>query len=282
MTVIRAAKLSERAFRLPAKRPRRDESMAEHDAHASGSENWVSNETTDEQVDTPKYEMAEPLARPQSVEEADETELGIYTEHGTVEGQATTMERATPDISYEEYKRLHQVELDTLRERTIEDAMDEANRVAREGMDYAFRSELDNLKSVVQSAQRAAEQDVDSLADAAVEVVYEAVLKILGKELVNAEGVVGIVREAIRHAKDRSNLIVRVAPADLAVIRSHGLEPDRRGTPNFQIAADDRVELGGCLLETPAGNLDGRLETQLQLLRETLLHARTKWNEPEA
>jgi flagellar assembly protein FliH len=43
-----------------------------------------------------------------------------------------------------------------------------------------------------------------------------------------------------------------------------------------EIAADDRVELGGCLLETPSGTLDSRLEVQLANLRRTLLEARSR------
>src|SRR6266542_2940076 len=84
-------------------------------------------------------------------------------------------------------------------------------------------------------------------------------------------------REAVRRARDRSRLIVRVSPADFDVIRQNrdeileGLEAG-----HVEIAADDRVELGGCLLETPSGNLDSRLEVQLANLRRTLLEARSR------
>jgi flagellar biosynthesis/type III secretory pathway protein FliH len=40
------------------------------------------------------------------------------------------------------------------------------------------------------------------------------------------------------------------------------------------LLSDDRVLLGGCLIETSGGTLDGRLETQMQQLRDTLLAAR--------
>jgi len=282
MTVIRAAKLSERAFVLPAVRPRRDEPVSANDTVTSDVEKWVADATTKEQIDESVYEVDQSTNVRDATEETDEPELGIYTERGTVGGQTTSVEQGAPDISYEEYKRQHQSELDVLRAQTVAEAMAEADRTARDEIDRVFRSELENLQNIVQSAQKAVEQDLDSLADTAVEIVYEALLKILGKELANAEGAAAAVREVIRHAKDRSKLVVRVSPTDFSVIRSRGVEHDIRHDPDVQIVADDRVELGGCLLETPAGNLDGRLETQLQLLRETLLQARTKWNEPEA
>jgi flagellar biosynthesis/type III secretory pathway protein FliH len=37
---------------------------------------------------------------------------------------------------------------------------------------------------------------------------------------------------------------------------------------------DERVALGGCLIDSPGGTLDGRLETQLQRLREVLVATR--------
>jgi flagellar biosynthesis/type III secretory pathway protein FliH len=37
------------------------------------------------------------------------------------------------------------------------------------------------------------------------------------------------------------------------------------------------VKWGGCVLEGASGNLDARLETQMQRLRDTLLAARAKW-----
>jgi flagellar biosynthesis/type III secretory pathway protein FliH len=38
----------------------------------------------------------------------------------------------------------------------------------------------------------------------------------------------------------------------------------------FEIVADSRVELGGCIVETNTGSLDGRFEVQLRELYETL------------
>ena len=52
-----------------------------------------------------------------------------------------------------------------------------------------------------------------------------------------------------------------------------GLLPKNGDTARLELVADERVELGGCLIETDGGTLDGRLETQLKRLRDTLLDA---------
>ena len=91
-----------------------------------------------------------------------------------------------------------------------------------------------------------------------------------------------MVRQVIRRTKERTKLVVRVSPADWSILEGNeaalveGLSVDA-----VELFADDRVQVGGCLLETPAGNLDGRLEVQLAGLREALVNARAAESEGE-
>jgi flagellar assembly protein FliH len=103
------------------------------------------------------------------------------------------------------------------------------------------------------------------------------VCKLLGQALASREGVTAAVREVVRRARERSRLTLRVSPSDYALIREHlatvleGLEAGQ-----VEVVSDERVHLGGCLLETPSGSLDGRLEVQLESLRRTLLAAQSE------
>jgi flagellar assembly protein FliH len=129
---------------------------------------------------------------------------------------------------------------------------------------------------VVSSGRSRLDAGIEDLTDLGAEIAFEVVCKVLGQAFTEREAVVFAVREAVRRARDRSRLTVRVSPADFEVIRDHrdkileGLEAGK-----VEIIADERVELGGCLLETPSGNLDGRLEAQLANLHRTLLAAKS-------
>jgi flagellar assembly protein FliH len=125
------------------------------------------------------------------------------------------------------------------------------------------------------------ERDLDGLAEIGAEIAFEAVTRIIGRSYLDHEGITAVVREVIGHAKDRSRLVIRVSPADYhELIETRESLTENGNSRSIEILADDRVELGGCLLETPAGNLDGRLEVQLQQLRDTLLNARLRRSEP--
>lgn len=169
--------------------------------------------------------------------------------------------------------------------RRQEEARNEGYASGREAGHEAGRSEIHaelaervaRFDAMFEAMRTESDKALEATLDAAVEVVFEAVTRILGQQLVDRAGTTAAVREAIRHCKDRTKLVARVAPSDYQLICEHrdGLVEQANGGA-IEIVPDDIVELGGCVLETPAGSLDARLEIQIQRLRETLVNARHK------
>lgn len=189
----------------------------------------------------------------------------------------TREEEVEPRISYEEYERRLGAELERMQQTAREEGYAQGLEQARQQVQSEYAGELEHLRELVQSARAALEQQLEGLMDIGTEIVYEAVTKIMGRAYPDQQGVVGVVREVIRHAKDRTRLVVRVHPDDQPVLAACAEElVTGLNVGQIEVLGDDRVALGGCLLETPAGNLDGRLEIQLQQLRDTLLGVRAR------
>jgi flagellar biosynthesis/type III secretory pathway protein FliH len=70
-------------------------------------------------------------------------------------------------------------------------------------------------------------------------------------------------------------VVVQVSARDLPLLAA-GEQALRAafGGRKLALAADPRIELGGCVLETRLGSLDGRLETQLRAVFEAIHAAR--------
>jgi flagellar assembly protein FliH len=51
------------------------------------------------------------------------------------------------------------------------------------------------------------------------------------------------------------------------------IKTDLGGIGQLEVQAERRVARGGAMLRTQAGEIDGRLETQLERARETLIEA---------
>ncbi len=91
--------------------------------------------------------------------------------------------------------------------------------------------------------------------------------KMIRRELLLEEGtIVGMVRGALARVVGGSEVTLRVSPSDYEVLNARKAElsvglDEIRG---IRLEADSSVAPGGCLVETPSGLVDARLETQLE------------------
>lgn len=132
------------------------------------------------------------------------------------------------------------------------------------------------LEQITSNAQVAFDRELETLERICVEVVGEALAKIAGPLLNSKQAVVGGVREILLRVKEGRELTIRVAPQDYELLRNHEKElSDALVGRKYDFMSDPRVELGGCIVETKSGSLDGRLEVQLRELYETLRMAKS-------
>jgi flagellar biosynthesis/type III secretory pathway protein FliH len=133
------------------------------------------------------------------------------------------------------------------------------------------RAEIEKLRDLAKAAELAYADDEEQLQAICVDVVAAALGKIAGPLLASELAAVGAVEEVLRRVKDGREITIRVARDDVAVMRKFESDlVDVLQGRKFEIVADGRVELGGCIVETKTGSLDGRLEVQLRELYETL------------
>ncbi len=118
------------------------------------------------------------------------------------------------------------------------------------------------------------EQRTQVLADAEDDLVamsFEVICRILGVRA----ALPATIREMVKQLMAQravEGACVHLHPEDLEHLRSEvGMAPD---VAPWQWVADDKVQIGGVLVRTRQGNLDARLEVQLEALRQALLNAR--------
>lgn len=179
-------------------------------------------------------------------------------------------------ISYDEYRERFDAELVALERQAQRQGFEKGEAEGREQALAEYTGQIDALAAVVASARAALEQKIDGVSELSIEVVCEAVTKIIGDALIDRDVVVSAIRQVVREARERSKLVVHVSPHDWTLLEGHRDRlTEGLSVGSVEIVADDRVQLGGCLLETPAGNLDGRLEVQLERLRDALIAAKS-------
>ncbi|HWW21057.1 MAG TPA: FliH/SctL family protein, partial [Steroidobacteraceae bacterium] len=144
------------------------------------------------------------------------------------------------------------------------------------------QSGLGALAKVATAAEEAFALESAQLADACTEIVAEAFVKLAGRRLGTRKAAVSVVLQVLKRIKDGRELTIKVSAADLPMLQSQESDIARvLGTRRWTLMADARVSLGGCLVESVLGTLDGRLEVQLRELFETLRAARVSRLEVE-
>lgn len=127
------------------------------------------------------------------------------------------------------------------------------------------QARLDELLRSVAEARLAAVNDIGS---EFVPVVFAAMAKIVGKVALTPEFVLAMVKEALLKVRHAEQLLIRVHPDDVALLRAD------KQLAQLSVVADENV-LAGCVIETDCGEIDAQLHTQLQGLKNILLEMRT-------
>jgi flagellar biosynthesis/type III secretory pathway protein FliH len=162
-------------------------------------------------------------------------------------------------------------ELEALAQAAREAGRDEGRVQGRQESLESVRSSLSALARAAAVGEQAFVHECAQLAEGCADIVAEVFRRLAGEALVSREATLGVVLEVLKRAKDERALTIRVSPHDLPFLETQRTEIQTAlGTRSFAIYADPRVVSGGCLVESSLGMLDGRLETQLQELAETL------------
>lgn len=102
----------------------------------------------------------------------------------------------------------------------------------------------------------------------AIEIAFAALSKLIGQSAGDPAVVTATVQRVLEQLPDRALRAIRVSPAHHALLTQNG---HALKSGSAILVADERVLIGGCIVDTDAGSLDGRLETQLLELKTLLV-----------
>lgn len=108
--------------------------------------------------------------------------------------------------------------------------------------------------------------------DELVALAYEAITRLVAGVAVQPDAVRATLQSALARAFTRPRVLLRVHPEDAALLDACGLHGHAEQVVAWR--ADDEVALAGCVVESPGGALDLRLDVLLADCRATLLRVR--------
>lgn len=171
---------------------------------------------------------------------------------------------------------LEQARVDAERIRT--EARAETIAAVRAEIRPELEAQLALAAAAAAAAQRWQEQVESRFAAEACELALAVAEKIVAAKIeIDASVLESVLCDALRRARDRRNLTLTVNPTDLDAARE--LLPSLRaafGADEITLVDDRRIARGGCLLDTPAGEIDATVASKFERIREAIRKAETR------
>ncbi len=95
--------------------------------------------------------------------------------------------------------------------------------------------------------------------------------KIVHREILKETIIDDVLKDSIRRVIGSNKVVVKLNPSDFEKINSESnniFNDDSLSKINFE--TDDKIELGGCFIETEIGNVDARIPSQFIELKKNL------------
>ena len=206
----------------------------------------------------------------------------------TAESVAEDPVRARTELAYSEAASAGFAE--GLRQGRQEGAAAGYEEGARRGREDAQRQVEEEAARAVTAATEALEQDRSRLQellrrgdgvltdcfaaaeDDMVALCYQTICRIVGDVAMRPESIRAALAQAVSDAGEQPRLFLQVHADDMALLERLGLADVAGEAVAWR--GDPGVVLGGCIVRSPGGGLDARLETVLAGCRDALLRAR--------
>jgi flagellar biosynthesis/type III secretory pathway protein FliH len=129
------------------------------------------------------------------------------------------------------------------------------------------------LTDAAAQRHKIAQDNEDALAELALRIAR----KVIGAHLdADPTLIARIVEHSIAELEPSTSIIVKVCPADLAAVEANRAALTRlvKGSGKLEIVGDPTVNVGGCILSSPVGDVDARIETKLSVLETAFAASR--------
>lgn len=196
-------------------------------------------------------------------------------------------------VSYEEsgqkYKKTHMAkDLLGKAEDTLKASQDKASLIEQEAYEKGFaQGEIDglefgkkeavkvieNIENLLKACQDIKKEIIRKYEKELLELVFVIAEKVINYKITSDEEIVKqTVLKALRLAPEKGDITIKVSSEDFDYMKSvkEDCATEFKGLKSIKLAPDLSVERGGCLLETPYGDIDARISTQLQKIFQSL------------
>jgi len=176
-------------------------------------------------------------------------------------------------------------------EKTLRHAQETAALVEREAYEKGFEQGekdgrelgekkavkvLENIEKLLVEISHIRTEILKQCEKEVLEIIFVLGKKIIHHQLESdEEAIKGTLHHAVQLAAEKNKITLRVSPEDFDYVER--LRPEFftkfKELKSMTVTSDPSITRGGCLLETPYGDVDARIETQFDMIHQSLQSA---------
>lgn len=140
---------------------------------------------------------------------------------------------------------------------------------------------ISSIKKALIQLNAIREETYQQIEKQVVELALAIARKVICREIsTDKETVVCVAKEALAKVDDPGKINIKMNPSDLQFINEtqYQLSNLIADVNNVTFEAEESVQSGGCIIETDLGEIDARIEKQLQAVEESFRSAMEKAN----
>ena len=138
---------------------------------------------------------------------------------------------------------------------------------------------IDTLEPLLEELETVRKKTLRDLEAEIIALTMGIARKIVGQELaVRPELVESIIKNALAQIETAGKILIKLNPDDIELLNHTpaNLAAELSDSAAVAFEGDPSITSGGCIIETDAGNIDARLETQFKSIDESFQAAMSK------
>lgn len=114
-------------------------------------------------------------------------------------------------------------------------------------------------------------EQLEKINEFVLQLSFQIAEKIIRREIDKDSPVLKAVEESLKKLTSANEVTIKLNPTDLTLVETHLSLINRKiNSGNIRLEADERIEKGGCLIETEIGNSDGRISSQIENIKRQI------------
>ena len=227
------------------------------------------------QVDEPSTVVDDSLSELEQLEQQKthlNAELNQLKQELTKVQQQIETEKQQAEQDIDQKRQDWQLEKETLVESAKNEGYQAGYKTGEQAALADFSSRIETANEIIHQAEQEREIIIEKAHADIVELSMVVAKKVVFDAVMSKDALLPIVKTAIKDYHDQTIIRIRTSIQDFDLIHSQTDELTRVLNDGVMLSVlpDDKLPTGGCVIETPSGQLDVSVDRQLEKIHDAL------------